>query len=93
MLYTGLRTAKGRPEVQAGRCEWPDHLPLGSATEGQPHEDNGISSVELHFGAALSLPAEYISAEEPPAQQFLKRAREAVMPATLIKRQQNCPHI
>jgi transposase InsO family protein len=63
--------------------QWPEHLPwvlLGLRTA--PKEDSAISSAELMFGTALSLPAEFLSSAEPPAEEFLEKLREADMPAT-----------
>jgi hypothetical protein len=45
---------------------WPEHLPwvlLGLRTA--PKEDSGILAAELVYGAALALPAEFLSTAEP----------------------------
>ena len=63
--------------------QWPDHLPwvlLGLRTA--PKEDSAVSSAELVFGAALSLPAEFISGPEPPAVDFMEKLRDVDVPAT-----------
>ncbi len=60
---------------------WPEHLPwvlLGPA----PKEDSGVSAAERVCGAALALPAEFLSAEEPPAAEFLQKLQQVEIPAT-----------
>ncbi len=62
---------------------WPEHLSwvlLGLRTA--PKEDSGISAAELGYGAALALPAEFLSTAEPPATDFLKKLQLVEMPAT-----------
>jgi hypothetical protein len=62
---------------------WPEHLPwvlLGLRTA--PKEDSGISAAELVYGAALALPAEFLSAAEPPAAEFLQKLQQVEIPAT-----------
>ncbi len=62
---------------------WPEHLPwvlLGLRTA--PKEDSGVSAAELVYGAALALPAEFLSAEEPPAAEFLQKLQQVEIPAT-----------
>jgi hypothetical protein len=62
---------------------WPEHLPrvlLGLRTALK--EDCDISAAELVYGAALALPAEFLSAAEPPATDFLKTLQLVEMPAT-----------
>jgi hypothetical protein len=59
------------------------HLPwvlLGLQTA--PKEDSGILAAELVYGAALALPAEFLSTAEPPATDFLKRVQQVEMPAS-----------
>jgi hypothetical protein len=41
-----------------------------------PKEDSGISAAELVYGAALALLAEFLSAAEPPAAEFLQKQIE-----------------
>jgi hypothetical protein len=51
---------------------WPEHLPwvlLGLRTAA----DSGVSTAELVYGAALALPAEFLSTVEPAATDFLKK--------------------
>ncbi len=62
---------------------WPEHLPwvlLGLSTA--PKEDNSVSAAELVYGAALALPVEFLSAEEPPAAEFLQKLQQVEIPAT-----------
>jgi hypothetical protein len=42
-----------------------------------PKEDSGISSAELTYGAPLSLPGQFITAEEPPPAGFVEKLRSA----------------
>jgi hypothetical protein len=62
---------------------WPEHLPwvlLGLRTA--PQEDSGILAAELVYGAALALPAEFLSTGERPATDFLKMVQQVEMPAS-----------
>ncbi len=62
---------------------WPEHLPwvlLGLRTA--PKEDSGVSAAELVYGAALALPAELLSAAEPPAAKFLQKFQPVEISAT-----------
>ncbi len=47
-----------------------------------PKEDSGVSAAELVYGAAFVLPAEFLSAEEPPAAEFLQKLQQVEIPAT-----------
>jgi hypothetical protein len=46
-----------------------------------PKEDSGVPAAELVYGAALLLPAEFLSAAEPPAEDFLHKLQRVEMPA------------
>jgi hypothetical protein len=62
---------------------WQEHLPwvlLGLRTA--PKEDSGISAAELVYGAALALPAEFLSAAERPNAEFLQKLQQIEIPAT-----------
>jgi hypothetical protein len=62
---------------------WPEHLPwvlLGLRTA--PKEDSGVSAAELVYAAALALPAEFLSAAEPPTTEFLQKLQQVEIPAT-----------
>ena len=59
---------KAALRVRQAGSRWPEHLPwvlLGLRTA--PKEDSGVSAAELVYGAALALPAEFLSTAEPPA--------------------------
>jgi hypothetical protein len=62
---------------------WPEHLPwvlLGLRTA--PKEDSGVLEAELVYGAALALPAEFLSTAEPPVAEFLQKLQQVELPAT-----------
>ncbi len=57
--------------------DWPSHLPwvlLG--LRAAPKEDCGISSAEMVYGEALTLPGDFLEASRPPADSFLQQLRE-----------------
>ncbi len=57
--------------------DWPSHLPwvmLGLRTA--PKEDCGLSSAEMVYGEALTLPGEFLEASTPPGDSFLQLLRE-----------------
>jgi hypothetical protein len=57
-------------------AKWPDHLPwvlLG--LRAALKDDNGVSSVELVYGAPLTLPGQLLASPEPPAEQFVEALR------------------
>jgi hypothetical protein len=59
--------------------DWSSHLPwvlLG--LRAAPKEDSGTSSAEMVYGAALTLPGQFLSAPEPPAEDFLTSLQEMV---------------
>jgi hypothetical protein len=61
--------------------QWPQHPPwvlLG--LRAVPKEDSGISSAELAYGAPLSVPGQFITAEEPPPAGFVEKLRSAPPP-------------
>jgi hypothetical protein len=74
---------KAALRAQLAGSRWPEHLPsllLGLHTA--PKEDSGVSAAELVYGAALALPAEFLSTAEPPAAEFLQKLQQVEMPAT-----------
>ena len=74
---------KAALRAQLAGSRWPEHLPwvlLGLRTA--PKEDSGISAAELVYGAALALPAEFLSTAEPPAADFLQKLQQVELPAT-----------
>ncbi len=57
--------------------DWPSHLPwviLG--LRAAPKEDCGISSAEMVYGEALTLPWDFLEASTPPGDSFLQQLRE-----------------
>ncbi len=50
-----------------------------------PKEDSGVSSAKLAYGAPLSLPGQFITAEEPPPAGFVEKLRSVSPP--LLTRQ------
>ncbi len=59
--------------------DWSSHLPwvlLG--LRAAPKEDSGTSSAEMVYGAALTLPGQFLSVPEPPAEDFLTSLQEIV---------------
>ncbi len=46
-----------------------------------PKEDSGVSAAELVYGAALALPAEFLSTAELAATDFLKKLQQIELPA------------
>jgi transposase InsO family protein len=60
---------------------WPQHLPwVLLDLRVAPKEDSGISSAELTYGAPLSLPGQFITAEESPPADFVEKLRSASPP-------------
>jgi transposase InsO family protein len=52
---------------------WPSHLPwVMLGLHAAPREDSGILPAELTFGAALSLPAAFITSSERSPETFLR---------------------
>ncbi len=57
--------------------DWPSHLPwvlLG--LRAGPKEDCGISSAEMVYGEALTLPGDFLEVSTPPADNFLQELRD-----------------
>ncbi len=68
----------GCPEISA--LQQSSGLQLRAQGSGQglraaPKEDSDISSAELTYGAPLSLPGQFITAEEPPPAGFVEKLR------------------
>ncbi len=58
---------------------------LAMGATGPAHrleEDSSVSAAELVYGATLALPAEFLSAAEPPAAEFLQKFQQVEIPAT-----------
>jgi hypothetical protein len=61
--------------------EWPQHLPWALlGLRAAPKEDSGVFSAELACGAPLTLPGQFITAEEPPPATYMERIRFASRP-------------
>jgi transposase InsO family protein len=72
------RTHRQLEDPSTPALQWAQHLPwvlLG--LRAAPKEDSGISSAELAYGAPLSLPGQFITAEEPPPATFVEKLRSA----------------
>jgi hypothetical protein len=71
------------PHAHAAGHDWPTHLPwvlLG--LRAAPDEDSNISSAEFCFGAALTLPGEFINIPEPPRKSLWILAGGSSSPST-----------
>jgi transposase InsO family protein len=81
MVERSHRQLKDALRARLAAADWPDHLPwvlLG--LRSAPKEASGISSAELVLGQPLSLPGEFVDADEPPAAAFLEQMRISKMP-------------
>ncbi len=57
--------------------DWPSHLPwVMLVLRAAPKEDCGLSSAEMVYGEALTLPGEFLEASTPPGDSFLQLLRE-----------------
>ncbi len=61
-----------------------------------PKEDSGASSAEMVYGATLTLPGQFLSVPEPPAEDFLTSLQETVRgfqppPVRLLPRRPEVP--
>ena len=76
MIERPHRQLKNALRARLATHDWPEHLPwvlLG--LRAAPKEDSGISSAELLYGAALTLPGQFLSAAEPPIPELLEQLR------------------
>jgi transposase InsO family protein len=83
MVERAHRQLKDALRARLAGNAWPDHLPyvlLG--LRAAPKEDSGVSSAELVYGTALSLPAQFVGAQETPPEVAAERVRTAVAPPT-----------
>jgi hypothetical protein len=72
MVERARRQLKNALPARVAGHDWPTHLPwvlLG--LRAAPKEDSNISSAEFCFGAALTLPGEFIAVPEPPRKSSL----------------------
>ncbi len=78
MVERAHRQLKDALRARLAGSSWPEHLPwvlLGLRVA--PKEDSGISSAELVTGSPLTLPGEFVDVPEPPAEEFVRKLREA----------------
>jgi transposase InsO family protein len=83
MVERAHRQLKDALRARCAGNAWPEHLPwvlLG--LRAAPKEESGVSSAELVFGTALSLPAQFVGAQETPPEVVAERVRSAVPPPT-----------
>jgi len=81
MVESSHRQLKNALRAQLAASDWPDHLPwvlLG--LRSAPKEASVVSSAELVFGQPLSLPGEFMDADEPAAAVFLEQMRVSKLP-------------
>jgi cleavage and polyadenylation specificity factor subunit 1 len=81
MVERSHRQLKNALRARLAAADWPDHLPwvlLG--LRSAPKEESGVSSAELVLGQPLSLPGEFVDADEPPAVAFLEKMRISKLP-------------
>jgi hypothetical protein len=71
-----------KSSLQARLCSasWLIHLPwvlLG--LRSAPKEDCGLSSAEMFYGTALTLPGQFLAAPKSPQQQFVPQLQAAFL--------------
>jgi transposase InsO family protein len=74
MVEHAHRQIKDALPVRLAEAEWPLHLLwvlLG--LRDAPKEDSAISSVELVFGTALTLPGQFLAGMERPPANYIKQ--------------------
>jgi transposase InsO family protein len=58
---------------------WTAHLPwVMLGLRAAPKEDSGLSFAEMVYGAALTLPGQFLAAQEPPPEKFLESLQQAL---------------
>ena len=58
---------------------WTAHLPwVMLGLRAAPKEDSGLSSAEMVYGAALTLPGQFLAAQEPPPEKFLESLQQTL---------------
>jgi hypothetical protein len=68
------RRLKDALRARAAAADWPDHVPwvlLG--LRAAPREDSGVSAAELVYGAPMVLPGQFLTAAEPPPEEFIRQ--------------------
>jgi hypothetical protein len=70
------QTAQGRSTLLPSRGGAAPASAMGPflGLRAAPKEDLGVSSAELAYGAPLTLPGQFITAEEPPPAAFVERS-------------------
>jgi len=77
MVERTHRQIKDALRARLAGADWPLHLPwvlLG--LRAAPKEDSAISSAELVFGSALTLPGQFLAQTEQPPEMFVQQLRE-----------------
>jgi hypothetical protein len=77
LLQRFHRQLKDALQARLDSQDWPSHLPwvlLG--LRAAPKEDSGISSAEMVYGGALTLPGDFLEASTPPADSFLQQLHD-----------------
>jgi transposase InsO family protein len=85
MIELAHRQLKEALRARLAGVEWPQHLPwvlLG--LRAAPKDSGAPSSAELVYGAAVCLPNQLRSAEEPPVREFVQALKETVPPPTRL---------
>ncbi len=71
------RQLKDALRARLDNHDWTSHLPwVMLGLRAAPKEDCGITSVEMVYGEALTLPGDFLEASTPPADGFLQQLRE-----------------
>jgi cleavage and polyadenylation specificity factor subunit 1 len=72
------RQLKDALRARLAASDWPQHLPwvlLG--LRAAPKEDSGVSSAEMLYGSPLTLPGQFLAADEPPIAELLRQLRSS----------------
>jgi transposase InsO family protein len=83
MVERAHRQLKDSLRARLAGDKWPEHLPwvlLG--LRAAPKDSSNVSSAELVYGAALTLPGQLLHPTEPPVDQFVERLRAILPPPT-----------
>jgi transposase InsO family protein len=71
------RQLKDALQARLDNQDWPSHLPwVMLGLRAAPKEDCGISSAEMVYGEALTLPGDFLEASTPPGDNFQQLLRE-----------------
>jgi hypothetical protein len=79
MIERFHRRLKEALKARAASSDWDSHLPwvmLGVRTA--PRRDSAVSAAELVYGAALVVPAQFITTAEPPPEAFVRQLQAGV---------------